>query len=133
MVERSTAPAGKIRIIKKHAATVHPAGIELGFSRYVLLFQPGLIGPIFVALPLRWGQILDGAAHPVEIFSPREVGAEGATAIGGAVGVDAGAAATEYAVPGGGEPRNVCAQHLGGDRKSTRLNSSHVAISYAVF
>src|SRR5690625_6706055 len=23
--------------------------------------------------------------------------------------------------------------HLGGDRKSTRLNSSHVAISYAVF
>src|SRR5690606_41006719 len=27
----------------------------------------------------------------------------------------------------------VVDQHLGGDRKSTRLNSSHVKISYAVF
>src|SRR5207253_10126468 len=32
------------------------------------------------------------------------------------------------------EPRARPAPHaLGGDRKSTRLNSSHVAISYAVF
>src|SRR5256885_11981743 len=33
----------------------------------------------------------------------------------------------EVAVPG------RCAQHLGADRKSTRLNSSHLVISYAVF
>src|SRR5207253_5666471 len=30
-------------------------------------------------------------------------------------------------------PEAVQATHLGRDRKSTRLNSSHVAISYAVF
>src|SRR5437870_10591453 len=29
--------------------------------------------------------------------------------------------------------RRACARSLWGDRKSTRLNSSHVAISYAVF
>src|SRR5439155_20613913 len=37
----------------------------------------------------------------------------------------------------GGRPRNdrlrSCTRGLQGDRKSTRLNSSHVAISYAVF
>src|SRR5690625_6888428 len=34
----------------------------------------------------------------------------------------------------GGEAQRVkIARHLGRDRKSTRLNSSHVAISYAVF
>src|SRR5690625_1457468 len=121
MVERATAPAGKIGIIWKHASAVHPAGIELGFSRYVLLFQPGRIGPIFVAVPWRWGQVLEGAGHPVASLSPREVGVGGATAVGGGVGVDAGAAATEYAVPGGGKPRNVCAQHLGGPPVGFRI------------
>src|SRR5690625_5489039 len=29
--------------------------------------------------------------------------------------------------------QRVINHHIGGDRKSTRLNSSHVAISYAVF
>src|SRR3989442_8902396 len=33
-------------------------------------------------------------------------------------------------VPGS---REILGQRLGGDRKSTRLNSSHVRISYAVF
>src|SRR5438477_12931446 len=28
---------------------------------------------------------------------------------------------------------NACCQRLGADRKSTRLNSSHMSISYAVF
>src|SRR5690625_6122704 len=36
------------------------------------------------------------------------------------------------AVQGLGRPAPVALDHLG-DRKSTRLNSSHVAISYAVF
>src|SRR5439155_23038081 len=37
-------------------------------------------------------------------------------------------------LPGGAEePREVHLRDGGGDRKSTRLNSSHVAISYAVF
>src|SRR5690625_5882181 len=39
------------------------------------------------------------------------------------------------AAPGGG-PAGRAVRHVrdgGGDRKSTRLNSSHVAISYAVF
>src|SRR2546427_3544577 len=36
--------------------------------------------------------------------------------------------------PGGGQPgRCVAAAHHEGDRKSTRLNSSHSQISYAVF
>src|SRR3712207_8475222 len=34
---------------------------------------------------------------------------------------------------GGGEPSSGCARRRSGDRKSTRLNSSHANISYAVF
>src|SRR3712207_7515402 len=34
---------------------------------------------------------------------------------------------------GGGQPRPDPGGDLGGDRKSTRLNSSHANISYAVF
>src|SRR5690349_23635281 len=33
----------------------------------------------------------------------------------------------------GNQPGNVCAGEQSSDRKSTRLNSSHVEISYAVF
>src|SRR5438067_13485534 len=35
--------------------------------------------------------------------------------------------------PNGGAARMRCIAHFSGDRKSTRLNSSHVSISYAVF
>src|SRR3989442_2657609 len=35
--------------------------------------------------------------------------------------------------PGGAQPRAGCGLRLSSDRKSTRLNSSHVRISYAVF
>src|SRR6266508_6179635 len=38
----------------------------------------------------------------------------------------------DCAVAAAPEPGQI-ARHLHGDRKSTRLNSSHVAISYAVF
>src|SRR2546426_4714621 len=33
----------------------------------------------------------------------------------------------------GTEPRRLCPRRRSGDRKSTRLNSSHLVISYAVF
>src|SRR5439155_14179772 len=44
-------------------------------------------------------------------------------------------AALDQSVPmiGGDVARNVLGYNGTGDRKSTRLNSSHVAISYAVF
>src|SRR5256885_6241101 len=64
---------------------------------------------------------------------------------GGEVGfqtriVDAGVQVAEVpADPGGGRRRDIIChayglqRRAGGDRKSTRLNSSHLVISYAVF
>src|SRR5256885_4290755 len=40
----------------------------------------------------------------------------------------------DWRIPAGGDPEAVAAlRRLYGDRKSTRLNSSHLVISYAVF
>src|SRR5205807_9456228 len=44
-----------------------------------------------------------------------------------------GAARGESVRPGGARDRPLRAPLAGGDRKSTRLNSSHLVISYAVF
>src|SRR5256885_969446 len=47
--------------------------------------------------------------------------------------VDIGAGATDVAIFTGGAIRHTAVIPIAGDRKSTRLNSSHLVISYAVF
>src|SRR5690606_41785188 len=69
------------------------------------------------------------AAWPRAARAGRRASARGAGALGGA-------GATWHAGPqldGSAASHNDDANRGGGDRKSTRLNSSHVTISYAVF
>src|SRR5690625_6736230 len=77
------------------------------------------------ACPLHLGEVgvveLDGAGHPLVLHQP---GGEGVV---GVVGVHGPPASGELQGVGAGTGAEVK------DRKSTRLNSSHVAISYAVF
>src|SRR5207302_5544156 len=68
----------------------------------------------------------------------RDGGVDGGVgaAPGGSPGAVHAVLGAGQADPGGGEQRRrgAVVRHLGGaDRKSTRLNSSHVKISYAVF
>src|SRR2546422_2794213 len=48
-------------------------------------------------------------------------------------GILAGRCATRFSLTGGADTNSVCAGNSHQDRKSTRLNSSHGYISYAVF
>src|SRR2546422_1974166 len=83
--------------------------------------------------PRQW-QVRAGVERPVAPLALLEVPPPGPRDHGGIVGVEPRARdryARETRQPRGGERRERAA--AGQDRKSTRLNSSHGYISYAVF
>src|SRR5690625_6804678 len=79
-----------------------------------------------------------GAGDRPEAGATRPAGTGGTRTETGATGAEAGATDTETgadhsAGPGAGLAHISAGERAERDRKSTRLNSSHVAISYAVF
>src|SRR5690625_2789827 len=75
------------------------------------------------------------AAPGVDVLVAVAPAVDGVEMVAGTITVaEAGSAYADIALPGELELRMLGVDHrFRGDRKSTRLNSSHVAISYAVF
>src|SRR5256885_9722302 len=101
----------------------------------------GLVGNLPAGLGLEQHEVVDegdGTVHQGDLGAGRRAadvdGVDAAAArglVGGGLALEAGAVG--FDVPGGQRAFAHAFDAGGGDRKSTRLNSSHLVISYAVF
>jgi len=110
-VQCAAGSSGEARPVEEDAATVDHAGFTLAL---VVLLDDAITTTLVVKLPILRFQLGGEAAYPLLVVVVGEVGAEGAAAVVGSIGVDAWATTAEDARPPRGEPGQVTPQDLVG-------------------